>query len=348
MSGSLTWYVARGSGIAAYLLLTLSVAAGIALSRRWHGRTLPRLVVDGWHRWLTLSFYLFVALHVVTLLLDPFTKFQAPDLLVPFFSDYRPLWTSLGIIAAELGLALGASVLVRRWIGYRAWHILHGLTYLLFPLSLLHGLGDGSDSRTVWALALYAGSALLVLAAVAWRAADSPRWRLPAVTAGAVVTVAILLWSLVGPLAPGWAKAAGTPARLLDQAHEAQPASVIPADQSRVAALPAGLSEPIAGQVLLLNNGSQVLLRGSTGSGSRPLDLALQIDNRDAGGSGEVQLRTSDQTPVCAGPIGGNRDRVLTATCSGYGQSYSLRITLSQVDIGGFSGTLTVLGGPHV
>lgn len=348
MSGSLTWYLARGSGIAAYLLLTLSLAAGIALGRRWHSRVLPRLVVDGWHRWLTLSFYLFVALHVVTLLLDPFTKFQPVDLLVPFVSDYRPLWTSLGIIAAELGLALGASVLVRRWIGYRAWHLLHGLTYLLFPLSLLHGLGDGSDSRTGWALALYAGSALLVLAAIGWRTASSPRWRLPAVSASAAVAVAILLWSLAGPLAPGWARAAGTPARLLDAAHGSLPSAIIPAGQTRATALPAGLSEPIAGQVLLLDNNSQVRLRGNSSSGSPALDLALQIDNRDAGGSGQLQLRTADQTPVCAGPITGNRDRVLSATCTGYGQTYDLRITLNQVDIGGFSGTLTVLANGHV
>ena len=342
MTGSLTWYVARGSGVAAYLLLTLSVVVGIALNRRWYGRRLPRLVVDGWHRWLTFSFYLFVVIHVITLLLDPFTKFHLADMLVPFHSSYRPVWLSLGIVAAELGLALGASVFVRRWIGYRAWHALHGLTYLLFPLSLIHGLGTGSDSKSTWALLLYAGSALLVLGAIAWRSAESPRWRVPALSFSTVVAIAIVLWSLGGPLAPGWAKASGTPSKLLAQSQPAQQAQAVRVDQPSAPLLPSGLTEQLAGQVLLSADRQQVLLRG-TGSGQLALDFALQIDNRDLGGAGQVQLRTSDQRPVCSGPITGNRNRVLTATCSGYGVTSDLRIEFQELDLGGFTGTLTVL-----
>ncbi|HMM43975.1 MAG TPA: ferric reductase-like transmembrane domain-containing protein, partial [Thermomicrobiales bacterium] len=161
-NGSLLWYLGRGSGITAFLLVTVAVALGIAVSRRWFAGPIPRLVVHDLHRWVTLTFYVFVALHVVTIWLDPFTHFRLVDVLVPFASTYRPLWMSLGIIAAELSIAVGASVWVRSRIGYRAWHALHGLTYPIFLASLVHGLGTGTDTRTTWATGLYAGSVALV------------------------------------------------------------------------------------------------------------------------------------------------------------------------------------------
>jgi hypothetical protein len=95
--------------------------------------------------------------------------FSVADVLVPFASSYRALWLSLGIIAGELLLAVGASVWVRDWIGYRAWHILHGLAYPILLMSLLHALGAGADTRTPWALGLYGGSVVLLAVAVAWR-----------------------------------------------------------------------------------------------------------------------------------------------------------------------------------
>jgi hypothetical protein len=56
---------------------------------------------------------------------------------------------------------------VRDRIGYRAWHLLHGLAYPVFIVSLLHGIGTGSDTGTLWAAGLHGGTAtaatLLVL-----------------------------------------------------------------------------------------------------------------------------------------------------------------------------------------
>lgn len=200
MSANLYWYVSRGSGIVAYLLLTAAVCLGVALSRRWRPARVPRLLVDEAHRWLALVFYAFVAVHVSTIYLDSFSHFSVVDVLVPFASDYRPFWLGLGIIALELAVAIGASVWVRRWIGYRAWHILHGLNYVVFSTSLLHGLWLGSDSGTAWAVALYGGSVVAVLAATAWRLADLTTWRQPAVTTavvggGLVLTLALASWS---------------------------------------------------------------------------------------------------------------------------------------------------------
>jgi len=335
---SLTWYVARGSGMVAYLLLTGAVVLGIALNRRAAGRRVPRLLLDAAHRWLTLGFFAFVVVHAATLLLDPFTRFGLRDVLVPFASDYRPLWLSLGIIAVELGLAVGASVLVRRWIGYRTWHALHALTYLLFPLALLHGLGTGSDTRTLWATAIYVGSALLVLAAIAWRARSLVRWGRPAVAATSLVAVGVLFWAVTGPYAPGWAVAAGTPDRLLDAPAE-QSATLAVAD-APVPALPTNLDVRISGETLT-GKGDRILLRG-TGTGTMPLDVAIGLARRQ--GVGEIQLRTVDHVPLCSGPVDRFDGAALTAICAGHGRSDRLVVTLDRLDDAGFSGVLRWAG----
>lgn len=60
------WYVSRGSGVVALLLLTAAVLAGIATSTRWSAERWPRFLVAGLHRNLTLVAIAFVAVHVVT------------------------------------------------------------------------------------------------------------------------------------------------------------------------------------------------------------------------------------------------------------------------------------------
>lgn len=201
--GSLLWYVARGSGIVAYLLLTAAVVLGIALSRRWYSSTWPRMVVDATHRWLTITFYAFVFIHVLTIWLDPVAHFSILATVIPFAASYRPFWVSLGIVGAELGLAIGASVWVRRWIGYRAWHLLHGLAYPIFGLSLLHGLGSGTDSRTPWAMSIYIVSLILVLGATAWRTSAMPKARTAALTLAVIAVASVVAWQFQGQIMLG-------------------------------------------------------------------------------------------------------------------------------------------------
>lgn len=202
-TGSLLWYVARGSGIVAFILLTFSVALGIVMNRRWYATNWPRMVVDAMHRWFTMTFFTFTVIHVVTIMLDPFSHISLLNVLVPFTGGYRPFWMSLGVIAIELGLAIGASVGIRRWIGYRAWHIMHGLAYPIYLLSLLHGLGTGTDTGTPWMSAVYGGSAMLIVMAVTWRLAPARRLPRAAAAAGAVAVLVLTVLQLQGHLLIG-------------------------------------------------------------------------------------------------------------------------------------------------
>src|SRR5258708_44114 len=99
------WYFARASGFVSLILLTATVAVGLALAMRWRSARWPLFLSDGLHRYLGTVLFVFLAVHVLTLWLDPFAKFSLADVLIPFRSSYRTLWMGLGICAAELGLA---------------------------------------------------------------------------------------------------------------------------------------------------------------------------------------------------------------------------------------------------
>lgn len=156
------WYFARAAGFVSLLLLAAAVGSGLIVTMRWRNHRWPAFVTDELHSYLVVVTYVFIVIHVLTILFDPFTKFSLADVLVPFVATYKSVWMGLGICAFELSVALGASVYLRKLIGYRAWRVLHFGTYAVFPLTLLHGLGTGTDTRSWWAIALYAVSGFVV------------------------------------------------------------------------------------------------------------------------------------------------------------------------------------------
>jgi DMSO/TMAO reductase YedYZ heme-binding membrane subunit len=213
------WYVTRGTGVVALLLLTAGVLLGILTSTRWSTPRWPRFVVSGLHRNLTLLALAFVVVHVVTTVLDGYAPIGLRDAVLPFASRYRPIWLGLGAVAFDLLLALILTSLFRARIGLRTWKLVHWLAYASWPVALVHAFGTGSDAKAGWFELVALGSAAAVVLAVLWRvvaAREGPGApRLVGGLAAVAVPVAIAVWAAGGPLASGWARRAGTPARLL-------------------------------------------------------------------------------------------------------------------------------------
>lgn len=204
------WIVARASGFMAYGLVTLAMIIGLSLTQRWQSRRFwPRIINDQTHQYLILLAGVFTAVHGVSVWLDPFTKFTWVEVVLPFISHYRPLWMGFGIIAAYIGLAVVISGWVRPKIGYAWWRRLHYLNFIVWLLATLHGLGDGSDTRTPWAIDIYAASTIAVVGLTVVRllrpaggekARPKPLW---AALAGAVTLIGVV-FAMAGPLRPGW------------------------------------------------------------------------------------------------------------------------------------------------
>ncbi len=171
------WYAARGTGVAMLVIFTASLLLGIVTRGGRPLPGLPRFAVAGLHRNLSLLGLTFLAVHVTTVVLDPYSRVGVLAVVVPFTAHYRPLWVGLGTVALDLFLALAVTSLLRHRIGHRTWKVLHLAAYAAWPVAVLHGMFSGTDNTRPWMLAVDVVVIGAVLGALAWRLAPSPRWR---------------------------------------------------------------------------------------------------------------------------------------------------------------------------
>jgi predicted ferric reductase len=213
------WYLTRGTGAAALVLLTLSLTLGVVNVERFASPRMPRFAIDGWHRTTSLLVCVLLAVHVGTTVLDGYAPIRLVDAFVPFGGTYRPVWLGLGALALDLLIALIVTSLLRARLGLRAWRAVHWLAYACWPVALVHGLGTGSDVRPGWLTWLSLACTAVVIAAVGVRLADrgtAIRVRAGAGATLAAAVIALAVWLPSGPLAGGWAAKAGTPPSILN------------------------------------------------------------------------------------------------------------------------------------
>ena len=174
MTDQVLWYTTRGAGAVSLVLLTAVVGLGILSSLRFEATGWPRFLTAGLHRNLALVTLIFLGLHIVTAVVDPYTNLGWAAAVIPFSSYYRTFWLGLGTIAAELVAAIGITTLARGFIGPRAWKIVHWLAYAAWPVGVVHGLGTGTDAWSAWFFALACVCIALVGFAVVYRLVVSP------------------------------------------------------------------------------------------------------------------------------------------------------------------------------
>jgi DMSO/TMAO reductase YedYZ heme-binding membrane subunit len=286
------WYLTRGTGIAALVLLTVSVVLGIlgslrfALAPRW-----PRFAIDTLHRDVSLLVIVVLLLHIATSVLDSFAPIKLTDAVIPFVSKYRPLWVGFGALSFDLLLALVITSLVRRRLGYRTWRAVHWLAYASWPVAVLHGLGTGSDTKLGWVLAITLVCVLAVMSAMLVRLARAwPEYavrRRSAIALTIAAPLAIAIFTLQGPVQRGWARRAGTPVSLLAKTYRPAAADVTTGAETPTAerALSAPFAARLAGSV-----------KQTPESGGAIVDLSLRLTG---GARGRLRVR------LAGAPLGG-------------------------------------------
>jgi predicted ferric reductase len=174
VSDTILWYTTRGAGAVTLVLLSGVLILGILSTLRVQSTRWPRFLTTGLHRNLGLLTLVFLSLHIVTAVVDPFTHLGWLVAIVPFSSDYRTLWLGLGTVAFELLLAIVVTSLVRGFIGHGAWRAVHWLAYASWPVAVVHGLGTGTDVWAAWFLALTTVCVGAVLIAAGYRVLSGP------------------------------------------------------------------------------------------------------------------------------------------------------------------------------
>jgi len=163
------WYASRATGVVALLLLTAVLLLGILVNRQGRLPGLPSFAVTGLHRNVSLLAVAFLAIHVITAIVDPYVTIGLAAAVLPFSSSYKPFWLGLGAISLDLMAALILTSLARARMSRRAWRGIHWLAYAAWPLAVGHSLGSSSDTRSGLVLSLLVGCVLAVAFAVAWR-----------------------------------------------------------------------------------------------------------------------------------------------------------------------------------
>jgi len=292
------WYAARAAGVVAYVLLTGVVLVGLTLSGRVQLRSWPKFAVTDLHRFGGILVGVFLGIHVLTIGLDTYTPFSVTQLVVPFASSYRPVWVGLGIVAAELLVAVAVTNALKSRISYRAWRRMHYATFLVWAGATVHGIGAGTDSHATWLAAIYVVSVASVLAALAWRIL---RNRAGSVAVAGTATLAALA-GIVLTVALGSLPHGSTA-------------------KHRVAAtVPSGsVTDAFAGSVTQ-RDGSSAALVSVLGRGSGSRALAVRIDLVTADGrtidSSSLQVKDERSGSICTGTIASIGASGFSGSCS--------------------------------
>jgi hypothetical protein len=344
------WYATRATGLAALVLLTASVVLGVLTSVRFARPAWPRFVTVALHRNVSLLAVTFTGLHVVTTVTDPYASISVVSAVVPFTSPYRRIWLGLGAVAFDLLLAVLITSLLRVRVGLRAWRLVHWAGYLCWPVALIHAVGAGTDGAARWVLAGLAACAVAVAAAGAWRLAAG--WPAHAAQRAGVAAAAVLfaigavVWMRAGPLSPGWARRAGTPAALLARSGGTGGVSGVRSGQSAFPAPPFQL--PVAGTVTMANGPASgertVTIAAASGTSAR---LRIVISGSAVAGGVEMTRSQVSLGPPAAparyaGRLVSLDGTAMQAIVTGAGQRLALAIDLAQSG-STVTGTLTAV-----
>ena len=130
----------------ALILLTITMVLGITTTTRARARRWPGFAQQEMHRRLSMIAAVFVALHVLTSVLDTYVDIGWAAVVVPFTSGYDSFWVGVGAISLDLMAAVFVTSLLRSRLRPGTWRAVHWLAYLCWPVALAHTFGMGTDS----------------------------------------------------------------------------------------------------------------------------------------------------------------------------------------------------------
>jgi predicted ferric reductase len=143
MSSPVLWYATRATGLVALILLTATTVLGIVTANRTAGRRWPGFALQDLHRRISVITMGFLALHIVTSVVDTYVHIG---------------WAAVAVTS-----------FLRSRIRARTWRAVHWLAYLSWPVALSHAFGMGTDMRQRWVMGLAIGCMAAVIGAGAWR-----------------------------------------------------------------------------------------------------------------------------------------------------------------------------------
>ena len=167
------WYLMRGSGVMALILLTSVVVLGIATSKRAQLGRLPRFVTVGLHRSISLLAVVFLAIHVGTAIVDPYASVRLLQIVMPLPVGPYPVWLGLGALSLDVLAAVIVTSLLRQHLSQRVWKSVHWLAYASWRSHSRTASQSEPTRAPPGSLGVTLTCAVTIVAATAWRLAGS-------------------------------------------------------------------------------------------------------------------------------------------------------------------------------
>ena len=141
----LLWLTSRAAALTAFFVIAAALLTGQALRSAMFEGAVRNRDLSNLHRFLTVCWVPFVALHVLAMTLDAVAHIGPLDLVIPFRVSYAALPIGLGTIGFDLLLIVTVTGYLRSRLDPAAWRWLHRLSYVMFGVFLLHALLAGTD-----------------------------------------------------------------------------------------------------------------------------------------------------------------------------------------------------------
>jgi sulfoxide reductase heme-binding subunit YedZ len=168
------WYTSRATGLVALVLFTAVVTLGTLVANRVGGKSVGRFELNELHRSLSMVAIVFLAIHILTTVLDSYAPTGWLSTIIPFASHYDRLGVAIGAVAFDLMLAVWLSSLLKARVQHRSWRFIHWFSWLAFVGAIAHAFVTGADARSGWGLIVVGACAALVVVAACWRVATRP------------------------------------------------------------------------------------------------------------------------------------------------------------------------------
>ncbi|WP_162515361.1 ferric reductase-like transmembrane domain-containing protein [Paenibacillus pinistramenti] len=169
IASSLTvWTTTRAAAFTSYLLLFAAMTAGLLQGGTWAtgARKAKLNMIHQWSGWFGI---LFGMLHGLVLTFGTDVPYDLKGILVPFASDYEPVWSGLGTLALYGMILLVATSDLMKKLGKKVWRAIHFLAAPTYVMALLHGIMEGSDTSRMAFTIMYALTGAIVLGLIIYR-----------------------------------------------------------------------------------------------------------------------------------------------------------------------------------
>jgi hypothetical protein len=157
-------------GVITLVSLSITIMVGLVATDRLVLSIRQRVLLQSAHRTAGIIAVASLVVHIWTKFIEQ--HIRAIDIVIPFAAPYNTVYVGLGTLSGWIMMLVMWTGLARsKFIGRGKpwmWRSIHAISYLMWPLALVHGLAAGRKAAP-WVIVSYVICVLLVLVGLAVR-----------------------------------------------------------------------------------------------------------------------------------------------------------------------------------